>query len=312
MPSAFSALQIAGNMAAVQADMHGMRHPGPIQGVEHAQPLSSSPFTQETFSPPAQINLVDEREMVHNHTATEPVLSSAPQPTLYVKRCTQCSWQSIPSTDPLAYAGAVSDYESHKKEVHTDTKDSGDFSSKSKDNEEYKQATKLRTLQACGDDGVLNFSPARFFRAPMSWKNSQLALPLEQTPVCAVGDYEPFGLEVNNRPLIRDIHNLGCKTLKLKLFTDINLKVVPSQQDTLIGLERGTSGRMFTRKEWKDISNAREAIKAASNYSELYRFIHPLYSGPQILFKVILIFGQHAMCVGHPLSIIETCVTDWL
>ena len=58
----------------------------------------------------------------------------------------------------------------------------------------------------------------------MSWKNSQLAIPLEQSPVCSLGDFEPFGLEVNNRKLIRDLHSLGFKSPKLSDFSDVNLK----------------------------------------------------------------------------------------
>merc|ERR1712096_496108 len=37
------------------------------------------------------------------HSTTYPVLSSVPQSTLYLRRCKQYSWQSIPSTDPLAF-----------------------------------------------------------------------------------------------------------------------------------------------------------------------------------------------------------------
>jgi hypothetical protein len=64
--------------------------------------------------------------------------------------------------------------------------------------------------------------------------------------------------------------------------------VVPSQQDTFVGLEKGSSGRIFTKKVLKEITTIKEAIKAVSNYRELMRMIHPLYSGPQILFKVKL------------------------
>jgi hypothetical protein len=124
----------------------------------------------------------------------------------------------------------------------------------------------------------------------MSWKNSQLALPVSQTPVCGVGDFEPFGLEVSNRKLVKDIHYLGCKSLKLSDFSDVNLRMVPSQQDTFVGLEKGNSGRIYTKKMLKEISSVKESIKAVANYAELMRMIHPLYSGPQILFKVRPLF----------------------
>ena len=130
----------------------------------------------------------------------------------------------------------------------------------------------------------------------MSWKNSQLAIPLTQSPVCGVGDFEPFGIEVNNRKLVKDIHYLGCKSLKLSDFSDVNLRLVPSQQDTFVGLEKGGTGRIYTKKVLKEISNVKESIKAVSNYAELMRMIHPLYSGPQILFKVRPIFLVSICC----------------
>ena len=102
-----------------------------------------------------------------------------------------------------------------------------------------------------------------------------------------MGDFEPFGIEVNNRPLLRDLHNRGHKSLKLKSFTDANLTVVPNMQDNVLGFEKGNNGRLFTSKAWKEISSTKDAIKAALNYMELYRSIHPLDSGPQILFKVM-------------------------
>ena len=99
-----------------------------------------------------------------------------------------------------------------------------------------------------------------------------------------------------DRKLLKDIHYLGCKSLKLSDFSDVNLRLVPSQQDTFVGLEKGHSGRIFTKKVLKEISNVKESIKAVSNYAELMRMIHPLYSGPPILFKVRLLFyGLHSL-----------------
>ena len=66
------------------------------------------------------------------------------------------------------------------------------------------------------------------------------------------------------------------------------MKVTPSQQENLVAFDKGTSGNLITKKEWKDILSEKEAIKAAHNYMEPCRAIHPLDSGPQILFKVML------------------------
>jgi hypothetical protein len=210
-----------------------------------------------------------------------------PQVPIYTKKCEKCSWESVATTDPKAYQGAVADLELHMKFSHADQKEDRS-SSYCKESEEYRRATQMVDVPATQDDCHLNLSPVRFFRAPLSWKNSQLQLPVEQLPVCTYGDFEPYGLEVNNRGLLRDLHNRATKSHRLKVFSDRNMKVTPSQQENLVAFDKGTSGNLITKKEWKDILNEKEAIKAAHNYMELCRAIHPLDSGPQILFKVML------------------------
>ena len=206
--------------------------------------------------------------------------------TVYTKKCEKCSWESIATTDPKAYQGAVADLELHMKYSHSDQKEDKSSSS-CKESEEYRRTTQLVDVPATQDDCHLNLSPVRFFRAPLSWKNSQLQLPVEQLPVCTYGDYEAYGIEVNNRGLLKDLHNRADKTHRLKVFSDKNMKITPSQQENLVAFDKGTSGNLITTKEWKELLSEREAIKAAHNYMELCRAIHPLDSGPQILFKVM-------------------------
>ena len=113
-----------------------------------------------------------------------------------------------------------------------------------------------------------------------------------------MGDYDPLGLEANNRSLLKDLHDRTNKKLTLKHFSDKNLKMIPSQQENLIAFEKGSSGNLMTRKEWKELTNEKEAIKASHNYMELCRSIHPLDSGPQILHKVML---EKFLVAGPPL-----------
>ena len=101
----------------------------------------------------------------------------------------------------------VADYEFHVKETHSDQKDNGEFSAHNKDTEEFEQATKLRDVTIVKDDCNLNLCEARYWRQPLSWTNSQLNLPVDQKPICTVGDYEPYGMEINNKPLIKALHS---------------------------------------------------------------------------------------------------------
>ena len=94
---------------------------------------------------------------------------------------------------------------------HTEQKEDKS-SSYCKESEEYRKATQLVDIPATQDDCHLNLSPVRFLRAPLSWKNSQLQLPVEQLPVCTFGDFEPFGIEINNRGLLKDLHNRAKRT----------------------------------------------------------------------------------------------------
>lgn len=204
----------------------------------------------------------------------------------YTKRCEMCSWESVATTDPKAYQGAVADLDLHMKYSHAEQKESKSISCR--ETEEYRRATRLVDIPATQDDCHLNLSPVRFMRAPLSWKNSQLQLPVEQLPVCTYGDYEAYGIEVNNRGLLKDLHNRATKGHRLKLFSDRNMKITPSQQENLVAFDKGVSGNLITTKEWKELQSEKEAIKAAHNFMEICRAIHPLDSGPQILFKVML------------------------
>ena len=288
MPTPVSLGSLQTNAKAAAADMHSMRHQGPQPDGSHQPSLGITQAPQQVPSTGYQASSTP--VITNQSSAHQPPAGIALAPTFYIKYCSKCDWHSIPTTEASAYGGAVSDLDFHMKEAHPETKDTGEFSTKNKDSDEYKLATTLREVQACQDDGVNNLCPVRFWSSPISWKSCQLALPLEQTPVCSLREFEPWGLEVNNRKLIRDIHSLGLKSPKLSDFSDDNLKLVPSQQDTFVGLEKGNSGRIFTKKVLKEITTTKEAIKAVSNYRELMRMIHPLYSGPQILFKVKLIF----------------------
>ena len=80
-----------------------------------------------------------------------------------------------------------------------------------------------------------------------------------------MGEYDPFGLEANNRSLLKDLHDRTNKKLSLKHFSDRNLKLIPSQQENLIAFDKGNSGNLMTKKEWKELSNEKEALKASSN-----------------------------------------------
>ena len=100
------------------------------------------------------------------------------------------------------------------------------------------------------DDCNLNLCEAQYWREPLSWANSQLNLPVEQRPVCSVGDYEPYGLEINNKSLLRGLHSRTNKaTTKLKFFSNSNLKVIPSQQENLIAFDKANSGQLLTTME---------------------------------------------------------------
>ena len=286
MPNAISHEQLTQALAAAAKETDSFRHQGP-QGADHGLdqredtngevPSVGASWSgqPQVFSQPGQTGGgQDNTQFFFTQDNTIPV---------FQKVCSKCSWRSIASTDPGAYMGAVADLELHIKEAHGDAKNSSNSAS-----EEYAKATCLRDVPATQDDALNNLSVVRYWSHPLSWRNSQLNLPRVQSPICTVGDYDPLGLEANNRSLLKDLHDRTNKKLTLKHFSDKNLKMIPSQQENLIAFEKGSSGNLMTRKEWKELTNEKEAIKASHNYMELCRSIHPLDSGPQILHKVML------------------------
>ena len=270
--------QLDRSIASALLENAGFRHPGPGGSANVPWPGSHKQY------PP------NSTELLHIPPAKSPEPGDPQQEaTVYQKHCNKCSWKSLPSYDPRAYVGAVADYEFHVKDTHSEQKDNGEFSTHNKDTEEFEKATRLRDVTIVKDDCNLNLCEARYWRQPLSWTNSQLNLPVDQKPICTVGDYEPYGMEINNKQLIKALHSRSNKTTnKLKYFSDPNLKVIPSQQENLITFDKANSGQLLTTKEWKELNSEKEAIKAAHNYCELMRAIHPLDSGPQILFKVML------------------------
>ena len=288
MPGTLTQEQLIYNAAAAAKEAESFRHQGPQDGdlrldtVDENTTLSSAGVAWTGNSQPFQSNNQTGGSQQDN-TAQFFFTQDKPFP-VFQKECTKCSWRSIASTDPGAYMGAVADLELHIKEAHGEVKNS----SNSNASDEYANATRLRDVPATQDDALNNLSVVRYWSAPLSWRQSQLNLPRVQTPLCTVGEYDPFGLEANNRNLLKDLHDRTNKKLTLKHFSDRNLKLIPSQQENLIAFEKGSSGNLMTRKEWKELANEREAVKASHNYMELCRFIHPLDSGPQILHKVML------------------------
>ena len=289
MPAHISAVDLEEALAKAASENASFRHQGPTS--EDQSPVFSSSFSPvftPVFTPGSQPAAPSFGGQFGNTASTPDMSSLAQGQIIYQKHCTKCKWSSLASYDPRAYRGCVADYELHIKEAHVELKDSEETSSRSKEVEEYEKATQMRDVLITRDDSNLNLSDARYWRRPFSWKNIQLGHPVAQKPVCSLTDGEPYGLEVNNKALIRGMHDRSYKNLKLKFFSDANIKVIPGQQENIIAFDKSNSGQLLTTKEWKELADEKEAIMAAHNYMELNRDIHPLDSGPQILYKVML------------------------
>ena len=105
-------------------------------------------------------------------------------------------------------------------------------------------------IRATQDDCNVNLSQYRFLQAPLNWRSCQLHLPKRQLSVCTYGDFEPYGIEVNNQSLFKDLHDkTTIKNLKLKFFSDKNMKVTPSHQQILVAFHKSATGTLTTPKE---------------------------------------------------------------
>ena len=152
---------------------------------------------------------------------------------------------------------------------------------------EYLAATKPRTVMNVIDDANHNLCEARFFPTPLDLKTLGQNMPVSISPVNTVVDMSHLGVDVTNADLIRKVHNRSTTTLRLKEFSDTNLRNFHAAGDELVAIQ-ATKDQLQLGKKQKTLDDPQECIRAFFNYSAISTNFHVLDWSSKALMKVAL------------------------
>ena len=128
---------------------------------------------------------------------------------------------------------------------------------------------------------------ARFFPFPLDLNVLGKNMPTAITPINTVVDVAHFGVDVTNNDVLKKLHNRGNNNLRLKEFSDSNLRNFHVAGDMLVAVQ-ATKDNLELGKKQKQLEDTKECVKAFYNYSALSRNYHPLDWSPMALSKVAL------------------------
>ena len=153
-----------------------------------------------------------------------------------------CDWVSHRTTNPDKLSICFNQLLVHLKHEHDD---SGSADAGSQDHrpretrtlQEYKAATKPRTITKTMDDASHNLCEARFFPFPLDLKSLGMNMPCSISPVNTIVDLSHLGVDVNNPELVRKMHNRTVTNIRLRDFSDANLRNYHAAGDALVAVE---------------------------------------------------------------------------
>lgn len=188
----------------------------------------------------------------------------------------------------------------HLKHEHDDTSTGGAGSQDHRPREtrtlqEYKAATKPRTITKTMDDASHNLCEARFFPFPLDLKSLGMNMPCSISPVNTIVDLSHLGVDVNNPELARKMHNRSVTNIRLRDFSDTNLRNYHAAGDALVAVETSRSQLQLGRA-LKQLEGPKECLRAFFNFSAIARHFHTLDWSSSALFKVAL----EKYCGGSP------------
>ena len=200
-----------------------------------------------------------------------------------------CGWVSFRTYDKTLLAICFDQLKSHLKVDHgvSDSTDSLGTTARDKTSREYQAATKPRTIVNVLDDATFNLCEARFFPFPLDMKVLGQNMPTAISPVNTVVDLSHIGVDVTNPDVLKKCHNRGNNNLRLKEFSDTNLRNFHAAGDMLVAVQ-ATKDNLELGKKQKQLEDPKECIKAFFNFSALSRNYHPLDWSPMALTKVAL------------------------
>ena len=178
----------------------------------------------------------------------------------------------------------------HLKHEHDDTSAGGAGGQdhrprESRTLQEYKAATKPRTITKTMDDASHNLCEARFLPFPLDLKSLGMNMPCNIFPVNTIVDLSHLGVDVNNPELARKMHSRSVTNIRLRDFSDANLRNYHAAGDALVAVETSRSQLQLGRA-LKQLDGSKECLRAFFNFSAIARHFHPLDWSSSALLKV--------------------------
>ena len=111
---------------------------------------------------------------------------------------TPCTWTSFKTNDPAYLRTCFDQLVLHLRTVHDDIDMSAEFRPRAgnKGSQEYKAATKPRSIIRSVDDACQNLCEARFFSFPTDLKTVGMNMPVSASPVMSTLDLSYVGVNV--------------------------------------------------------------------------------------------------------------------
>ena len=207
-----------------------------------------------------------------------------------------CTYSTIRASDERQLDSLIKLLSMHLKVNHGQDIESGSsegqlrgMSKEDKAAKELEAATTKRDIKKVVDDATLNLCEARFFAMPLNLKVLSQNMPITQSPVNTVIDFSRQGVNVTHPELLRKLHSRVSTDMRLGQFSDSNLKGSHTSGDALVAVQaKLDKNQLQLGKPMKELSNVKEAVRAAHNYCILARNFHPLDTSPQAFFRVVL------------------------
>ena len=260
-----------------------------VQVVGGGGDLPSSGSNQDNLE-----SFSSQSSMAHTDPAASHGNKSAQEVTQYCP-VMGCSFHTYESSDPSLLDACVKQLSLHMKFTHDigvndqcwGSSSNSSSTASDKSQREYKEATKQRQVKKTIDDANLNLSEARFFAVPLDNKVVAQNMPIINTPINSVVNFFHLGVDVSTKELIRKLHNRAATGLRLKDFSETNLKNFHAAGDAMVALKYEKDQLQLGKKQ-KALDDPKECVKAFYNYAAMHGQFHPLDWSPKALLKVVL------------------------
>ena len=137
---------------------------------------------------------------------------------------------------------------------------------------------------------TFNLCEARFFPFTLdlyTFMNMNMNMPLAISPVNTVIDLSHLGVDVTNTDLLKKLHNRGNSSMRLKDFSDTNLRNFHNAGDELVAVH-DTKDNLQLGKKQMSLYDPKECLRAFFNFAALSRNFNVLDTSPMALLKVVM------------------------